>query len=454
VEVDSKTQHKPDLGIWAYNLAILLLSPLALLWVLWRLVIRGKSRAGLAERLGFLPDTVAAPGTSGDPVVWFHAVSVGEVAALQPILDAFRVREPLAQPVLSTTTPTGRQMAQKQELDVEALFYFPFDLLPCVHRTLDAVKPSMLALVEGEIWPNLLAVAVRRGVKTCVINGRISDEAFARARLLRPLYRWMLRKVDLLCVQSKTDQDRFVALGALPERVRVLGNSKFDERFPAVSDAEAAQMRQEFGFGDDDPVLVAGSTHPGEEEVVLAAFSGLCSDFGALQLVLAPRHPERGDQLHELVEKFGFQVYRRSHARNGHPQPEPIGPQARVVILDTIGELARVYAIASVVFVGGSLVKTGGHNVLQPIAQGKAVVTGPHTHNFRGIMAIAREAGAVEVVRNGEELTNVTGRLLRSPQELAARRERGLAMLEEQRGASERTAQALADLLDDGTQLV
>lgn len=454
MEVDAETRQKPDLALWAYNLALVLLSPLVLLWVLWRILIRGKSRAGLAERLGFLPDAVAAPGRSGDPVVWFHAVSVGEVAALQPILDAFRLKEPVAQPVLSTTTPTGRQMAQKQALEVEALFYFPFDLLPSVRRTLDTVNPSVLALVEGEIWPNLLAMAAHRGVKTCLINGRISDEAFARARLLRPLYRWMLRKVNLLCVQSDTDRHRFLALGALPERVRVLGNSKFDERFPAVSDAEAAQMRQEFGFGDDDPVLVAGSTHPGEEKTVLAAFSRLRPEFGTLQLVLAPRHPERGDQIHELVEKFGFQVYRRSHARNGHPQPQPIGPQARVVILDTIGELARVYAIASVVFVGGSLVRTGGHNVLQPIAQGKAVITGPHTHNFRGIMTIAQQAGAVEVVRNGEEMAKVTARLLRSPQELAARRERGLAMLEDQRGASERMAQVLTDLLDAGAQLV
>lgn len=448
-KVDSEVKSGRDPGTWLYNLLLGLLSPVLLVWLAWRVLVSGKSRPGLGERMGILPASVARLKNSEDPVVWFQAVSVGEVAALQPILDAFRIKEPFARVVLSTTTPTGRQMAEKQALDMEALFYFPFDLLPVVERVFDALAPALLVMVESEMWPNVIAAAASRGTRTCIVNARFGDAAFRRAKLVRPVYRWMLSKIDLICAQSHTDAERFVALGAKPEHVCVLGNSKFDERFPEVSEAEAAKMRQEFGFGDEDPVLVAGSTHPGEDEILLEAFCRLLPRFGTLRLVLAPRHPERSDQIHELVEKFGFQVYRRSHAKAGQPQPEPVGPQARVVILDTIGELARVYALATVVFVGGSLVRKGGHNILQPIAQGKPVLTGPHMHNFRGIMTIAQEAGVVEVVHNSRELSEAIGRLLRSSEELASWHERGLAMLAEQRGASERMASALSKLLED-----
>jgi 3-deoxy-D-manno-octulosonic-acid transferase len=448
--IDADLKHGRDFGIWLYNLLLVLFSPLVLLWLGWRILVKGKSRVGLRERLGQVPEQISRLAQTGDPVIWFHAVSVGEVGALHPILEAFRLKEPMAHLVLSTTTPTGREMAEKQGTDVEAMFYFPFDLLPIVERTFEAVKPTMLVMVESELWPNVLATAKRRGVKTCVVNARFGDGAFRRAKVLRPLYRWMLSKIDLVCAQSATDAERFVALGAPPDRVRVLGNSKFDERFAAVSEAETARMRQEFGFADHTPVLVAGSTHPGEEEILLDAFSRLCSEFGRLELVLAPRHPERGDKLHELVEKFGFQVYRRSHAKAGHPQPQPAGPQARVVILDTIGELARVYALASVVFVGGSLVNAGGHNILEAIVHGKPALTGPYMHNFRGIFNIALQAGAVEVVRNSDDIVAAVLRFLRQPEEAELRRQRGLAMIQQQRGASERMADALFELLTDG----
>ncbi len=434
----------------AYNALLLAASPLLAAWLGWRMFVRGKSREGLAERLGRLPEQVREVSERGGPVVWFQAVSVGEVAALQPILDEFRAREPMAHPVLSTTTPTGRQMAQRRKLDVEAIFYFPFDIFPAVERTLDALRPAMLVLVESEIWPNLLAAAKRRGVKTCIVNGRIGDKAFSRAAAVRPLFRWALGNIDLICAQSEIDAERFIALGAAPERVKVLGNSKFDEPWPQVSQVEAARMREEFGFPEDAPVLLAGSTHEGEEEAVLEAFSHLRTKYHNLQLIIAPRHPERGDRIHEMVESFGFQVYRRSHAQAGHPQPEPAGPQARVVILDTIGELARVFAVATVVFMGGSLVKVGGHNILQPIAQGKPVLTGPHMHNFRGILDIALRSQAVKVIRDARELEQAVDELLSCPEQIQQMGERGLQMLEAQRGASARMAEALVELLGDG----
>ncbi|MCX7599842.1 MAG: 3-deoxy-D-manno-octulosonic acid transferase [Armatimonadetes bacterium] len=435
-----------DLGTWLYNLALLLVSPALLLWLAWRLLIRHKGREGLKERLGFLPKSVIEVARGEDPVVWFHAVSVGEVAAAASILHEFSLREPHAAVVLSTTTSTGRQMAARCT-EVQGMFYFPFDLVPIPERVLETLRPAMLVLVEGELWPNLLAAARRREISVAVVNARFSDRAFARARLVRPLYRWVLRSVDLICAQSEQDAERYRTLGADPTRVHVTGNTKFDERFPEVSPAEAAHLKLEFGFPPEAPLLVAGSTHPGEDEVILEAFSHLRAGHPDLELVLAPRHPERADSIHESVEHYGFAVYRRSHAQAGQPQPEPAGPQARVAILDTIGELARVYAMATVVFVGGSLVPKGGHNILQPLAQGKPVLTGPYMHNFRDVFDLALRAKAVWVVKDAAELADAVEVLLRSPDELAAWRERGLQMIAEQRGASARIADALVELL-------
>ena len=436
-----------DLGTWLYNLGLLVLSPVLVLWLAWRIVVRGKGREGLKERLGFLPKPVLDVARGEDPVVWFHAVSVGEVAAAESILHEFSLREPHAAVVLSTTTPTGRQMAERRRLETHGIFYFPFDLVPIPERVLNALRPAMLVLVEGELWPNLLAAARRREIPVAVVNARFSDRAFARAKLIRPLYRWVLRSVDLVCAQSEQDAERYRALGATADRVQVMGNTKFDERFPEVSSAEAAHLKLEFGFPPEAPVLVAGSTHQGEDEVILEAFSRLRASHPDLELVIAPRHPERADHVHETVEHYGFAVYRRSHAQAGQPQPEPAGPQARVAILDTIGELARVYAMATVVFVGGSLVPKGGHNILQPLAQGKPVLTGPYMHNFRDVFELALRANVVRVVKNSEQLTAAAEALLDSPEEQAAWRERGLRMIAEQRGASARIAEALVTLL-------
>lgn len=449
-----RTFRRPwDLGTWIYNLGLLLASPALLLWLAWRLLVRGKGREGLKERLGFLPKSVLDAARGEDPVVWFHAVSVGEVAAAESILHEFSLREPHAAVVLSTTTPTGRQMATRR-IEVQGIFYFPFDLVPIPERVLDALRPDMLVLVEGELWPNLLAAARRRDIPVAVVNARFSDRAYRRARLVRPLYRWVLQSVRLVCAQSEQDAERYRALGAEPSRVHVMGNTKFDERFPEVSGAEAAHLKLEFGFPPEAPVLVAGSTHQGEDEIILEAFSHLRAVHPDLELVIAPRHPERADSIHEAVEHYGFAVYRRSHAQAGQPQPAPTGPQARVAILDTIGELARVYGMATVVFVGGSLVPKGGHNILQPLAQGKPVLTGPYMHNFRDVFDLAIQAQAVRVVNNATELAEAVETLLRSPDELAAWRERGLQMIAEQRGASMRIAEALVELLHSRGRVV
>ncbi|MGC9319700.1 MAG: 3-deoxy-D-manno-octulosonic acid transferase, partial [Armatimonadota bacterium] len=275
--------------------------------------------------------------------------------------------------------------------------------------------------------------------------------SYARARRLRPLFAWMLSNVEMICAQSQEDADRFIALGAAAERVVVTGNSKFDEQFPTVSEAEANKYRQDFGFGREDPVFLAASTHEGEEEIVLRAFTQLKVTHPDLQLVIAPRHPERGGRVEELVHDHGYAAYRRSRALDAggtDPLAPEGGAQVRVAILDTMGELARVYAIATVTFVGKSLAVGGGHNILQPVALGKPALFGPHMENFRDIAAICLREEVGFEVSGLEELVSEADRLLTSEGDLALVAARGPAVIEKYSGASSRCAQHVVSLVE------
>lgn len=433
-----------------YNLVLVLLLPLIAVILLWRMFVRNKTLAGFNQRMGVLGEQMV--GLEGeDPVVWVHAVSAGEVAAVVPIIQRIRVAEPIARIALSTVTGTGREMAESREIDPEALFYFPFDVPGVVDRVLDAVRPDVMVLVETEIWPNMLHAAAARGVSVLIVNGRVSDRSFRRAKLLRPLFRWMLSNVELICAQSQEDADRFIALGAEPERVIATGNTKFDEPFPPVPESEVSKYLHDFGFQRDDPVLLAASTHEGEEEAVLEAFTRLRVTHPRLQLVIAPRHPERGARVEDLVKDHGYAAYRRSRALESggvDPLAPERGPQMRVAILDTIGELAHVYATATVAFVGNSLVQGGGHNILQAIAQGKPALFGPYMQNFRDIAAIClREQVGIEVAHL-DELTSEIDRLLKSEGDIALIAARGPAVIEKYSGASQRNATRAVELLE------
>ena len=448
------TRKGYDFPTLLYNTILTLLLPAEIIYLVARMAITGKSRPGLAERLGRLPERVHAIGALGEPVIWVHAVSVGEVAAAQPIIAELRLSIPMAHIVVSTTTPTGHAYAAKALADADALFYFPFDFPTVVEKVIVAVHPSLLLLMETELWPNIIATAKRHGCKTALVNGRISDRAYPKDMLVRPLYRWVLRNVDLMCAQSQVDADRLTALGAEPDRLQVTGNSKFDEAFPEVTAAEAAKLRSDFSIPDDAQVFVAGSTWEGEEEAALRAFTELRRDHPDLHLILAPRHPERGDAIERLVYEHGYAAYRRSQAvaqesEGAPPAPRTSSAEVQVIILDTIGELARVYAIADVVFVGKSLTRRGGHNILQPMAQGKPVLIGPHTNNFRDIADIALREGAATRVHSVAELTETAGRLLSSPDEMRTISERGQAVIAKYGGASKRCAELLADLMND-----
>jgi 3-deoxy-D-manno-octulosonic-acid transferase len=452
----STTPPPADWRKLAYDILLIVLSPLGLLYMLWRLVVKGKSSEGMAERFGVLPEGLAQLGRGSDPVIWVHAVSAGEVAAVEPILHELRLAEPTARLVLSTTTPTGRALARRKNLELDGLFYFPLDFPGISERVLNALRPALIVVAETELWPHLLATARARGVRTCIVNGRISGRAFPRYRLCRPLIAWTLSQLDLLCVQSDLDRERFLALGADPARVAVLGNSKFDENFPQVPPEETAKWRQDLGFSQDQPIFLAASTHPHEEEMVLHCFHELRARLPELGLLLAPRHPERGDAVEALITSFGYACCRRSRGPVGEsssPGGTGVSPvrsdaRAQVALLDTIGELTRVFSVATVVFMGGSLVPVGGHNFLQPMAQRKPVVFGPYMQNSRDLTELALREGAALQVRNGDELTETVRRLLHSETDRNLLAVKAESLLSRNAGASRAMVERILPLLE------
>ncbi len=412
------------------NALLALTLPLLVAYYAYRVTLGGKSRRGFLQRLGFLPRGTldALARTEGQPVLWIHAVSVGEVAAAHPIVREVRARLPEARIALSVTTATGRQLAEERVKECDALFYLPFDLPACVRATLEAVRPDALVLMETELWPNLIDQARALGIPTMVANGRISDRSFRRAIRVQPLYGWVLSCLDWFCCQTQADADRAAALGALPERIAVLGNSKFDETVPEMPEERRRALRAEYGLAERAPVLVYGSTGPGEDAVLLDAFQALRVGLPGLRLIHVPRHPDRGEEIRSLARERGFEAVLRSRMKAG--AESPIGRDC-IIILDTIGELLPLYAVADVVFVGRSLVPQAGGNILQPLSYGKPVLVGPHTENFRQITRACTEAGVCFTVGSREELA-----------------ERALALLED-RSARDRIAAAAEKLLGD-----
>jgi 3-deoxy-D-manno-octulosonic-acid transferase len=366
--------------------------------------------------------------------IWIHAVSVGEVVAARALVERLAATQPGRKVVVSTTTAAGGAVAA-QGLPADRLFVAPFDFPWAVASVLDALQPSLLVLMETELWPNLIRAARGRGIPVAVVNGRISTRSFPRYRRIAPLLKHVLAQVDLFLMQSDVHADRIRALGAPPARVRVAGNLKYD----ALPDPlPPAGLAEQVGEG---PLWVAGSTMAGEDELVLRAFAVARQAHPALRLLLAPRRPERFAEVPGLCAAAGLRCTRRS-ALGDAPWRD-----GDVLLLDTVGELARVYALATVVFVGGSLVPTGGHNVLEAAVAGKAVVVGPHMQNFQEIADAFRVAGALVQIGSAEELGPAIAALLSDGARRAAVGERARSLVVSNRGGLDTTVRALAGLL-------
>ncbi|HSL50756.1 MAG TPA: 3-deoxy-D-manno-octulosonic acid transferase [Candidatus Deferrimicrobiaceae bacterium] len=361
-----------------------------------------RRRAGygrnLAQRLGRL-----GHGLPPEPRCWIHAVSVGESAAAVPLVEGIRRRWPELGIVVTTITPTGARIVAERLAGTAVHRYFPIDLPRPVRRALDAARPRFFIAIETELWPNFLRALARRRVPAMIANGRISDRSFRRYHWVRGLMRRVLADVAVFAMQTEEDARRIIALGAPRERVVVTGNLKSD-LLPEAS-PDDARWRERLGLGADARLWIAGSTHRGEEALVLDAFAQARARCPQLALILAPRHPERTGEVEALIRERGLGAVRRSQL------PGDAAPGA-IVILDTVGELAALYALAEVVFVGGSLVPVGGHNVLEPAMRGKPVLTGPHTSNFREGVELLQRSGGGLVVKDGADLARELRRLL------------------------------------------
>lgn len=402
-----------------------------------RRIVRGVP-LNLRERFGHGP-LRAAPGPRG----WVHAVSVGEAIAAAPLVDGVRRLYPELPLVLTTVTATGARVVAERFAGAATHRYFPLDLPGAVRRAVRTIDPAFFICMETELWPNVLRELARRRVPTMIANGRLSDRSFERYRLIRPVMRRVLADVSVFAMRSDEDARRVIALGAAPERVVVTGNLKHDASPDPPGAADL--WRRLLGLRPGQRVWVAGSTHKGEEDAVLAAHAAGQSVHPDLALVLAPRHPERVEEVLALVLARGWRAVRRSTlpaaARSARPP---------VIVLDTVGELAQIYGIADVVFVGGSLVPRGGHNMLEPALRRRPVLMGPHTDNFREAAGLLVEAGAAVVVDDAASLSAELRTLLADPAVAAKRGEAGADAVAARHGAVSATLELVERYLGPG----
>jgi 3-deoxy-D-manno-octulosonic-acid transferase len=420
------------------NVAYLLLIVAALPWLVYQAIRKGKYREGFAAKfLGLTPRR-----RSNKTCLWLHAVSVGEVNLLAPLLQEIALRRPDWECVVSTTTVTGMALAKKKFPQL-TVFYCPLDFSWAVRTAMRRVRPDVLVLAELELWPNLIRAAKASGAKVAVVNGRLSEHSFRGYRRLRSLARRMLARLDLIAVQDPTYAGRFQALGALDAQVHVTGSMKYDGAETDRNNPGTVRLRRLAGFADKDLVLLAGSTQEPEEALCLETYRTLAAEWPQLRLVIVPRHPDRFDAVARLLDESGLNWQRRSRL-----EQEGANPSARVLLVDALGELGAWWGTAQIAYVGGSMGQRGGQNMIEPAGYGAAISFGPNTWNFRDIVATMLAQQAAIVVHDGQELTAFVRRCLSEPQEAAALGQRARALVQSQLGATRRTVELLETSVD------
>jgi 3-deoxy-D-manno-octulosonic-acid transferase len=420
---------------------------LATLWLpvaLWRRLTRGvpinvRARFGRGASIG-----------EGRPTAWLHAVSVGEAIAAGPLVEGLKRLHPELPMVMTTVTNTGAQIVRERFAGLATHRFFPLDLPWAVRRFAAAIDPAFLICMETELWPNTLRALAARGVPVMIANGRISDRSYRRYRLVRRFLASVLADVRVFAMQSDEDARRIIALGAHPERVVVTGNMKADA---AVADPAGAVdlWRRLLALSPGQRVWIAGSTHAGEEELVLEAHRAALAESPELVLVIAPRHPERTGEVLALLARKGWASIRRSELPVAVTSTE-VSAVPPVIVLDTVGELAALYAIADVVFVGGSLVPVGGHNLLEAAQRRKPVLVGPHVGNFRESTSLLESVGAAVVVRDAAELARELRRILADPDLRAKLGDAGYEAIASRQGAVRETLELVDRYLRPGAQ--
>ncbi len=428
----------PPLGLQLYRGVAAVAGLTAWPWLYWRLRSRGYG-ASFRPRLGLqVPDL---PQSVQQPRVWLHGVSVGEIAGAAPLVRELQHCCPQADLVFSTSTETGQAVARRLFGPIGPVFYYPVDTPWAVRRLLRHVRPALFVCLETEIWPNFLLTAKAQGVRLALVNGRLSDRSFRNYLRIKQQLSYILDLFSVVATGSAEDSRRFICLGADPARVVCTGNTKFDRWPDAASQEQAHSFRQRLALADQ-PVFLAASTHPGEDEIVLAAYQDLRRHYPALLLLLAPRHPERAGAVGQLAAAAGLAWERWQPLK-----AETRSRQAPVVIIDTVGDLFSLYEVADLVFVGGSLVPRGGQNILEPAVWGKVPLFGPHLENFRAAQRLLADAGAGLQIQDAASLAAQGRRLLADPAERQRLGERGRLAVQQHRGAARRQAELLAPLL-------
>jgi 3-deoxy-D-manno-octulosonic-acid transferase len=423
-----------------YDTLLLLATPIIIAYHLFRSLTRGRPVA-LFERLGMLPADQKEK-ISGFDTIWVHAVSVGETIAVKTLLKALKKSFPKKKIVLSNVTETGRSIALKIA-EADLCIYFPFDYGFAARRIIDTVNPSLIVIVETEIWPNFLKAARKNNVPVILANGRISDRSFKRYIKLRWIFRRVLGDFSAFCMQTNEDARRIISMGAQPTRVHVTKNLKYDIPVAGITQQRDNELREEYLMPRSLAVFTAGSTHQGEEELMARTYRNLLLEGRNLLFVLAPRHPERVEKVSEILQAEGIPYTLRSKldAKNVSFR------SGEVLLLDTVGELKKLYTISDIVFVGGSLVPVGGHNVLEPASLFVPVVFGPFMNNFKEIAAlILKYKGGVQVA-DEDELAKALRSLLDNECQRREMGRNGARLLEENSGSTDRHMEIIASFI-------
>jgi 3-deoxy-D-manno-octulosonic-acid transferase len=435
----------PRLAEWALNCLYVFLFAAASPWIIWSAVRHGKHREGFAAKFLGL-----APRRQGDrPCVWLHAVSVGEVNLLATTIGEFLKQRPGWEIVVSTTTKTGYDLACKKYADY-SVFYCPLDFTWAASAALRRIRPTLLVLAELEVWPNLIAAAQRRGVRTAIINGRVSDKSFRGYRRIRSLIAPSLQRIDLIAAQNEEIAERFRQLGARPESVVATGSLKFDGAQTNRRNPRTLALQQLAGLDERHVVFLAGSTQEPEEQYALDILQRLAPTHPELKLVIVPRHPQRFDEVAALLDASGISWQRRSRLASNASDDQarqPAAPCWQALLVDTIGELGAWWGTASIGFVGGSFGSRGGQNMLEPAAYGVATCFGPNTWNFRDIVAQLLAADGARVVRSPDEFDAFVRQSLESPELAQQLGERAQRLVLSQQGATRRTVELLSELI-------
>lgn len=426
----------PYLLNFVYLVLLVVFSP----WLVYSAIRKGKYREGWGAKL---LGRVSMREQEG-PCIWFHAVSVGEVNVLAPLLMRLEQRHPQWVCVISTTTKTGFDLAWKKYAP-RMVFYCPLDFSWSVGRAMRRIRPDLLVLAELELWPNLIRAAKRRGAKVAVINGRLSDHSARGYRRIRPFVARLLRSMDLVAVQNQEYADRFLELGARSETVHVTGSVKFDGAQTDRDNANTRQLAALAGISADDVVFLAGSTQEPEESLALETYRELADEHPRLRLIITPRHPERFEDVADLLGQSGMAWQRRSELEAGGPASD-----ARILLVDAVGELGAWWGTAHIAYVGGSMGKRGGQNMIEPAAYGAAVSFGPNTANFRDIVAMMLDRDAAVVVQDGKQLTSFVRRSIEEPEFAQRLGRQAQQLVLEQAGAADRTSEMIAALMEDG----